>query len=107
MESEFLPRILRSRDPFTARFLVTDTQNHPVSGADVYLVVPYGRVAPPGTVRTDANGWARFTLRPTAEFPLIRGYRITIFARATKPGGDLLAGVSARRLVSVRIDPTR
>jgi hypothetical protein len=103
---EFAPSVLRSRAPFTARFRVTDTQGHPVSGADVYLVaVPYGRVAPAGTVRTDSSGWATVTLRPTDKFPLRKGYLITVFARATKPGDDLLAGVSARRLVSVRIDP--
>lgn len=105
---EFSPAILRSRAPFVARFFVTDTQGHPVSGADVYLVaIPYGRVAPPGIARTDTSGWATFTLQPTRRFPLIKGYLITIFARATKPGGDLLAGVSTRRLVSVRINPNR
>jgi hypothetical protein len=105
--SEFLPGVLRSRAPFVARFHVTDTRGHPVSGADVHLVaVPYGRVAPPGTVETDASGWATFTLRPTARFPLRKGFLITIFARATKPGDSLLAGVSARRLVSVRINPS-
>jgi hypothetical protein len=104
--SEFVPSVLRSRAPFTARFRVTDTEGHPVSGADVHLVaVPYGRVAPPGTVKTDDSGWATFTLRPTARFPLRKGFLITIFARATKPGDPLLAGVSARRLVSVRINP--
>jgi hypothetical protein len=105
--SEFVPRILRSRAPFVARFHVTDTQGHPVSGADVRLIaIPYGRVAPPGTVSTDATGWATFTLRPSARFPLRKGFLITIFARATKPGDPLLAGVSARRLVSVRINPS-
>ena len=104
--SEFTPSVLRSREPFTARFRVTDTEGHFVSGADVFLsAIPFGRVAPPGTRKSDENGWATFTLRPTAKFPLIKGYLITIFARATKPGDDLLAGVSARRLVSVNINP--
>ena len=104
--SEFTPSVLRSREPFTARFRVMDTEGHFVSGADVFLsAIPFGRVAPPGTRKTDENGWATFTLRPTAKFPLIKGYLITIFARATKPGDDLLAGVSARRLVSVNINP--
>ena len=104
--SELVPSVLRSRAPFVARFHVSDTQGHSVSGADVTLVaIPYGRVAPPGTVKTDSSGWATFTLRPTARFPLRKGFLITIFARATKPGDPLLAGVSARRLVSVRINP--
>ncbi len=104
--SEFSPSVLRSRDPFTARFRIMDTEGHFVSGAEVFLsAIPFGRVAPAGTRVSDANGWATFTLRPTAKFPLVKGYLITIFARATKPGDDLLAGVSARRLVSVSINP--
>jgi hypothetical protein len=105
-ESEFVPDVLRSRTPFTARFRVMDTEGHFVSDADVFLVaIPYGRIAPAGTVRTDQRGWATFRLRPTARFPLVKGYLITFFARATKPGDDLLAGVSGRRLVSVQIRP--
>lgn len=103
---EFQPAVLRSRAPFTARFLITDTRGHVVSGADVNLIaVPYGRVEPSGTVKTDANGWATFVLQPTSKFPLRRGYLITMQVRASKPGDPLLAGVSARRLVSVRINP--
>jgi hypothetical protein len=103
---QFLPGVLRSRAPFTARFRVTDTEGHLVSGADVTLIaIPYGRVLPPGVVRTDSQGWATFTLQPTAKFPLRKGFLITFLARATKPGGDLLAGVSTRRAASVRINP--
>jgi hypothetical protein len=105
-DSVFDPEVLRSRAPFTARFRVMDSQGHFVSGADVYLVaIPYGRVLPPGTRRTDQSGWASFTIQPTRKFPLTKGYLITFFVRATKPGGDLLGGVSTRRLVSVRINP--
>jgi hypothetical protein len=103
---EFIPGVLRSRASFTARFRVTDTEGHLISGADVKLIaIPYGRVLPPGTVRTDSQGWATFALQPTAKFPLRKGFLITFLARATKPGGDLLAGVSTRRAASVRINP--
>jgi len=106
--SEFVPAVLHSRAPFTARFRIMDTEGHFVSGVQVFLsVIPFGRVAPAGTQTTDQNGWATFTLQPTAKFPLRKGYLITIFVRATKPGDDLLAGVSARRLVSVNINPNR
>lgn len=104
---QFQPSVLSSRAPFTARFRVSDTQGHFVSGAQVNLViVPYGRVAQAPVLTTDQNGWATFTLNPTSKFPLIKGYLITMQARAVKPGDVPIAeGVTAWRLVSVRINP--
>jgi len=51
---------------------------------------------------TDANGNAEITLMPRASFPLRRGYNVQFFLRATKPGENILAGVSTRRLTQVR-----
>jgi hypothetical protein len=103
---DFEPDRIRSRAPFTARFRVTDSDGHPVVGAQVFVsVIPFGRVAPAPITATDATGWATFTLSPTARMPLIRGYLLTFFVRATKPGEPVLAGVSNRRLVAVRIAP--
>jgi hypothetical protein len=103
---QFQPSVLSSRAPFTARFRVSDTQGHFVSGAQVNLViVPYGRVARAPVLTTDQDGWATFTLQPTSKFPLIKGYLITMQARAVKPGDNILEGVTAWRLVSVRINP--
>ena len=42
-----------------------------------------------------------FTLTPTKLQPLKVGARLVIFARARVAGDQLLAGVSARRLVEV------
>jgi hypothetical protein len=42
-------------------------------------------------------------LRPTARLPLRNGYFIVMFVRARKQGDQLLAGVSTRRLVQVRV----
>jgi hypothetical protein len=67
--------------------------------------IPFGRIAPAPIRVTDGDGWATFTLDPTARMPLQRGFLITIFVRATKPGEPTLGGVSDRRLVSVRIAP--
>jgi hypothetical protein len=106
--SEFVyePAVLRSRVPFTARFRVSDTMGRFVSGAEVRITpVPYGRVLPPGTTITDGSGWATFNLQPTDKFPLIRGYAITVFVRATKPGDDVVAGVTGFRLTLVTINP--
>ena len=85
---------------------MTDTQGRFVSGAEVnVIVIPYNRVAPASVVTTDQNGWATFTLRPTSQFPLIKGFVINVYVRAIKPGDNILAGVTATRLTSVRINP--
>jgi hypothetical protein len=97
---------VRSRAPFTARFHVVDTKGLPIQGALVYTVgLPYSYLQRAPEVPTDANGWATMTLRPTARMPLHRGGAIVMFVRARKPGDNLLAGVSTRRLVQVRVAP--
>lgn len=106
---QFTPRVVTTRSqPIVARFRVSDTRGRFVSGALVYAQgLPFGRVAGAPEVTTDANGWATITFTPTAKFPLVKGGSMTFFVRARKPGDDVLAGVSTRRLVQVRIDPTR
>src|SRR5438105_4399998 len=51
---------------------------------------------------TDANGWATITIQPTRNMPLRPG-DLVLFVRARKPGDNLLAGVSTRRLVQAAI----
>jgi hypothetical protein len=99
----FSPSILRSRDPFTASFRVRDTRGYVIRDALVLVVaVPFGRVkAPPETV-TATDGVATLQLVPTARLPLINGGSLVLFVRARKPGDNVLAGVSNRRLVSIR-----
>jgi hypothetical protein len=104
---QYTPSVLRSRAPFQARFRITDANGNNVSGAQVNIVaVPYGRIAPEPPVTTDQNGFATFTLQPTSRFPLRKGFLITIFVRAIKPGDNILTGVTALRLTSVRINPS-
>jgi hypothetical protein len=99
----FSPLVLRSRAPFTAQFRVRDTRGYVVRDALVYAVgVPFDRVEPSPEVVTGVDGVATVTLRPTAQLPLRRGGSLVLFVRARKPGDELLAGVSTRRLVSVR-----
>jgi Ig domain of plant-specific actin-binding protein len=96
----FSPRPIRSRRAFVARFHVSDTRGFSVQGALVYaLGLPYSWVRNAPEVTTDGSGWATITMQPTAALPLRRGGSIVIFVRARKPGENLLAGVSTRRLV--------
>jgi hypothetical protein len=107
-QTMFDPLVLRSRAPFTARFQVVDAQGRPVSGALVYVAgVPFGRVRPAPETATGPDGWAALTIVPTTRLPLVKGGSLVFFVRARKPGENPLAGVSARRLVQVRVAPLR
>jgi hypothetical protein len=100
---QFQPAPLRSRAPFTGRFRVMDTRGYAVRDALVYVVgVPFSRVSQPPEVKTGVDGWATIQFTPTVRLTLRNGYFLTMFVRARKEGGDLLAGVSTRRLVSLR-----
>lgn len=93
-----------SRTPFTARFHVSDTAKHSVSGALVYVVgLPYGWIRNLPEQATDATGWVTLTLNPTLKMP--RTGSLVMFVRARTPQGDPLAGASTRRLVQVRVRP--
>jgi hypothetical protein len=105
----FEPPAIRSRDEtFVARFRVTDTRGFAVRDALVYVIgVPANRIPVEGERTTDVDGWATFTFRPLRGLPMVRGATLVLFVRARKPGENILAGVSTRRLVSVRVDPRR
>jgi hypothetical protein len=98
-------RITSTATPLTARFHISDTQGgRSVVGALVYaLGVPFDRLSPEPEVATGADGWATITFQVLPTFSLRPGHYVVVFVRARKPGGDLLAGVSTRRLVSVRV----
>jgi hypothetical protein len=101
---KFSPQPLGGRRPLTGRFHVSDTRGFSVSGALVYaLGLPYGWVRNSPEVATDGGGWATVTFSPTARMPLTSGTELVVFVRARKPGDNLLAGVSTRRLVQARI----
>jgi hypothetical protein len=107
-QAKFTPSVIRSRDePITARFRVTETQaGKAVAGALVYAIgVPANRVTNAGETQTDSTGWATMTFRPLRGLPMRSGAQLVFFVRARKGGENLLAGVSNRRLVSVRVSP--
>ena len=105
---KFTPNVIHSRtEPLTARFRVTETQaGRAVTGALVYAVgVPANRVTTAGETQTDSGGWATITFRPLAGLPMKRGAQLVFLVRARKGGENVLAGVSNRRLVSIRVSP--
>ena len=106
---EFVPSVIRSRDPYTGRFRITDTRGYVVRDAIVLVTgVPLGWIQAPQEVRTNVDGLATIQLQPTTRLRLVRGGSMVKFIRARKEGDNLLAGVSSRRLVRVRTaKPTR
>ena len=99
----FNPNPVRSRrTTITIRVHVSDTRGFVVRGALVFVrsTPLLTTTSPERATRTD--GWVTFRVRPRADFPLRRGYNVQFFARARKPGDNVLAGVSTRRLVQVR-----
>jgi hypothetical protein len=102
----FSPNPITSRSTaITARFHVADTKGLSVQGALVYaLGLPYGWTYNAPEQATGSDGWATIAIQPTRNMPVRRGADLVLFVRARKPGDNLLAGVSTRRLVQ---DPIR
>jgi hypothetical protein len=101
---KFSPTIVTSRNPFSGRFRVIDTRGYVVRDALVYVIgLPYSYVRGLPEIRTDQDGWAAMSIVPTGNLPLRKGGAIVFFVRVRKDGGNVLAGVSARRLVQVRV----
>jgi len=100
----FTPQPLRSRQPFTARFHVSDSRSHSVQGALVFVVaIPFGSTTTPAEGVTGADGWVTFTMRPTVRVDFGRPGGIVMFVRARKATDRLIGGVSTRRLVQLSI----
>jgi hypothetical protein len=100
---QFTPTVLRSRQPFTGRFRVTDNRGYIVRDAIVLVTgVPLGWIFASQEVKTNLDGYAEIQLQPTTRLRLVRGGSMVMFIRARREGDDLLAGISTRRLVRVR-----
>ena len=100
--------VLRGTRQLTLRYHVSAC-GQSVQGALLYVaVVPFNALSIPLEQATDQNGWAVLNLSMLPGFPVgSRQQLVTIFVRARKSGENLLAGVSTRRLFSVRVDLTR
>jgi hypothetical protein len=98
--------ITRGTSAFTVKVHVSDTCGSPVKGAQVYVTgVPYNMVSIPPQTPTDQSGDVTMQLRTLRGFPATPNQRLMVFfVRATRQGDPLLAGISTRRLVSVRVN---
>jgi hypothetical protein len=105
-QMQFSPSVLtRSAQSFTARFHVSACNGNPVQGALVYATgVPYHQINNAPETPTDASGWATIAFHTMSGFPSSPHQQLlALFVRARKPGGNLLGGISTRRLVSLPV----
>jgi hypothetical protein len=98
--------ITRGTGLFTVTIHVSDTCGDPVQGAQVYATgVPYHMVSIPAQQSTDSSGSVSMQFKTMSGFPATpRQQLMVLFVRASKQGDPVLAGISTRRLVSLRVN---
>jgi hypothetical protein len=98
--------VTRQTATLILRFHVSSTCGGPVQGALVYVTAtPFDQFAIPPEQPTGPDGWAEVQMQRLAGFPVSpRQQLIALFVRARKAGDNLLAGITARRLFSVRVN---
>jgi hypothetical protein len=95
--------INKQTQSFTLQVRVGSTCSVDIQGASVYVTaVPYNQFDIPSEKLTGSDGTATLSFSRLSGFPASsKQGQLTLFIRATKPGEDILAGVSTRRLVAV------
>lgn len=101
----FQPNRLRKHGRLIVRIHVSDSRNHSVVGALVFVEgVPLGQVLPSHVEQpTGPDGYATFNLRASNRLQFRGSNRFAFFLRARKAGENPLGGVTARRLVAVHL----
>jgi hypothetical protein len=96
--------VTRSTSSLQLRFRVTACGGRPVQGAAAYgTPVPFNQFTT-GNATTGADGFATMTLNQMSGFPAARRQQLlTIFARASKPGEQIVSGVSTRLLAAFHV----
>ena len=98
-----------STDTIVARFRITACNGKPVQGALVYVTaVPYNMFSVPPEATTGSDGWAELRMNRLRGYPATpRQQLLVMFVRGREQGGNLLGGISTRRLVSFPVDLRR
>jgi hypothetical protein len=98
--------VTRQTKTLVLRFHVSSTCGGSVRGALVYVTAtPYNQFSIPAERTTGSDGWIEVSMQRLAGFPISgRQQLIALFVRARKPGENLLAGISTRRLFSVHVN---
>jgi hypothetical protein len=98
-----------STDTIVARFRITACSGKPVQGALVYVTaVPYNMFTVPQEAQTGSDGWAELRMNRLRGYPATpRQQLLVMFVRGREQGGNLLGGISTRRLVSFPVDLRR
>lgn len=96
----------RGGGTIVVRFHVSDTCGQSVQGALVYATaIPFNQLNVPDEAPTGSDGWVELNFHTLAGFPVSSHQSfLAIFARARKPGENVLAGISIRRLFSIRVN---
>ena len=95
--------INKQTQSFSLQVRVGSTCGVAIQGASVYVTaVPYNQFDIPDEKLTGSDGTTILSFNRLSNFPASsKQQQLTLFIRATKPGEDILAGVSTRRLVAV------
>jgi hypothetical protein len=103
------PVVGGSTNDLVVRFHVSACSGKPVQGALVYVTaVPYNQFTVPNEAQTGADGWAELDMGRLRGYPATsRQQLLVMFVRARGPGGNVLGGISTRRLVSFPVDLRR
>ena len=96
--------VKRDTQSWVLRVHVTSTCSGPVQGALVYgTPTPFNQFGETQS-NSGSDGWATLTFNRQANFPVNGKQQIlAMFLRASKPGENVLAGITAYRLVNVPV----